>query len=118
MAKLTRHVTGKVANKIVVTAAEVRALLMEKFPGIPKNSDMECETDLSDRQGLENVSFEWTSDTSTPVEEQEIPTAVTGCRQQCEGRARRGSTGGELYPLPEIATESKLGQAADQEHRE
>jgi hypothetical protein len=87
MAKLTRHTTGKVANVITITAVEVEALLREKFPVIPADAGMEVDTDLSDRLGLEGITFRWEADTSEPERVEDLKPAGSGCQRECP-RAR------------------------------
>lgn len=81
MPKLTRYTTGKVASKVIITADEVRALILEKYPDINRDAEMLVDTDMTDEQTLEGVTFSWDQDTGKPPEEKEIQPA--GCRSAC-----------------------------------
>lgn len=79
MAKLTTHITGKVSNKIVVDRNEIRAMLIQRYPSIPVNADMTCDTDLTNDQSLETIVFEWASDTSEDPHQIDLKPVAAGC---------------------------------------
>ncbi len=62
MATLKKTVSTKVENLVCVPAAEIEAMLRERYPHIPSTAGMTVQTDAGlTYELLEEIRFEWQS---------------------------------------------------------